>query len=203
MKSFEECLSRWGKIPTTLHGKVAIIRHFALPTLTYALQALPCPESVQDRVQEITWRFMWGKRKKAQVNRETCELARSAGGLGLPNFKEICRKTHSKWIQRVVDTRRVEPRPVWTASPSTTFIPRTRSGATAQWRSTQRARRQRNKFFGEVLLAHWRRSQTLKLNHHTASTIPLFGNSLIVKRDGTTRGLKWVEAGITPVGDIA
>ena len=104
-------------MPTTLHGKVAIIRHFALPTLTYALQALPCPESVQDRVQEITWRFMWGKRKKAQVNRETCELARSVGGLGLPNFKEICRKTHSKCIQRVVDTRRVEPRPVWTALP--------------------------------------------------------------------------------------
>ena len=210
MKSFEECLSRWGKIPTTLHGKVAIIKHFALPTLTYALQALPCPESVQDRVQEMTWRFMWGRRKKAQVNRETCELARSAGGLGLPNFKEICMKTHSKWIQRVVDTRRVEPRPVWTALPEHHLqTPNTEwahGPMAVHTKSKTSAKQITSPFWREVLLAHWRRSPTLRLNHHTATAIPLFGNNLIVKQDGgkldSTRWHKWVESGITTVGDI-
>jgi len=208
MKCFEECLAKWKKIPTTLHGKVAILKHFALPTLTYTLQALPCPELVQDRVQSMAWSFLWGKRKKALVNLATCTLPKAEGGLGYPDFRDFCTKMQSKWIRRVVSQRAEVSRPGWTALAEAHL-----HAPNSEWKhgdmavhcpcTKAQAKEVTSPFWREVLLAHWKRSPRMRLNNSTAVRQPLFNNPRIVKPDGSrlnaAKWQKWVEAGVTTV----
>ena len=210
LKTFEECLAKWKKITTTLHGKVAILKHFALPCLTYTLQALPCPEEIQDQVQELSWAFLW-RGKKAKINRHTCELPKAAGGLGLPNFKDVCKRIQSKWIRRVTEERTALPKAPWTALPEHHL-----RKPNAEWghgdmavhcpSTHSQAKKVTSPFWRGVLEAHWKRSPELLVDNNNVRKQPLFNNSRLTKPGGaklsSSRWTKWVEAGVTTVGDL-
>ncbi len=81
-------INRWATLPLTLIGRVETIRMNLLPRFLFIFQTLPVapPKSMFTLMDRLISRFIWlGKRPR--VRYKVLQLAKSKGGLGLPNLK--------------------------------------------------------------------------------------------------------------------
>ena len=83
-----EDVDRWTVLPLSLLGRVETVRMNILPRLLYPFQMLPIsvPTQTFNSLNKLISRFIW-QGKRPRIRFKTIQLAKTAGGLALPNFK--------------------------------------------------------------------------------------------------------------------
>ena len=85
-------------------GKVLIINHFIIPTVSYFLACWRPPERALAQFNSLCRNFLWSGSttdyKVPKVKWDTCILKKDKGGLGIPNIIELANRLASKWIVR-------------------------------------------------------------------------------------------------------
>ena len=88
INKIREDMDRWTVLPLSLIGRVEIVRMNILPRLLYPFQMLPIPvpTSTFNSLNKLISRFVW-QGKRPRIRFKTLQLAKTDGGLALPNFK--------------------------------------------------------------------------------------------------------------------
>jgi len=215
IEKLKSTLEKWKKLNLSLTGRACVLRTYAHSLLTYQATNLALPAKLLSIVQDASWKFFWaGKGKKAKVNMETCKISKEFGGLGYPDFSDLSNSLHAKWIVRLLRS--------WNDSyPWVSLAKWSLSKVNEKWKhglssiatpgSYHNASEAHSSFWGAALEAFW------KLEPHYAidpdhplcpilsKSLPLFNNPYILHHGHPLKQeswLKWVEAGITKVGDL-
>ena len=103
LKQFEVVLKQWQHRKLTLHGKITVIKTFALPKLIYALSSLQSPpKSVIKHIEKQMYTFLWdGKPEK--VKRKTIIQNYEKGGLKMIDIEKFMQAQKITWIKRILD----------------------------------------------------------------------------------------------------
>lgn len=196
IQKFENTLTLWKKSSLSLTGKVVVVKSYALPILNFQAAVVPIPPSIVERIEKLIWNFLWDP-NKAKVNKETCNLPKSQGGLGLPRAATLFASLQAKWISRLLSPSPTEPWKIlaqWAIS------------GVREWASLglfnlispghhNTAINAKTLFWGYALKAFWNCNPILKINPNWTSnemgSFPLFLNPLITHKGETLSSSRW------------
>ena len=82
----DQFVSRWKNRSLSLIGKVLILNNLGFSKLLFVSAILSPPQWVYDRINRITWPFLWGSRIE-MVARKSLVCPETNGGLGLREFR--------------------------------------------------------------------------------------------------------------------
>ena len=79
---------KWGKLPTSFHSRLSVIKMNVLPRLNFISSMIPLapPNNYWKKLHSIINQFLWNK-KKPRIKTSTLQRHKSAGGVNLPNFE--------------------------------------------------------------------------------------------------------------------
>uniref|UniRef100_A0A672JMA1 Reverse transcriptase domain-containing protein n=1 Tax=Salarias fasciatus TaxID=181472 RepID=A0A672JMA1_SALFA len=104
LKSTEDDLLRWRRLPISLMGRVATIKMMTLPKVNYLFSMIPTKPSSGwfKSLDSYISKFLW-KNKPSRISLKTLQQTKDRGGLDLPNFSNyfIASKLQyiSKWLK--------------------------------------------------------------------------------------------------------
>ena len=84
LKDVEEDLMKWGKLPTSFHSRLSVIKMNVLPRLNFISSMIPLapPNNYWKKLHSIINQFLWNK-KKPRIKTSTLQRHKSAGGVNL------------------------------------------------------------------------------------------------------------------------
>ena len=94
-------LSIWSSRNLNLYGKVVILNNLIIPKLIYNMTVLPVPLYVIQRLEDLIYKFLWGKTHKIvkSVVIAKCEN----GGLNLTDMNVKHYALKSSWIRKLLE----------------------------------------------------------------------------------------------------
>ena len=211
MTKFRGCLNAWRACPLSLHGRVVVLRHFAHPILCYQAAFLPMPTTLEKEVASLSWRFLWGKKKKAAFNLETAKLQLDFGGINYPDFPDTLSQVQAKWIPNFL---RAGDNTAWKVLAKDLICSgqkRWEHGMSIIYlQGSHYDANSSSDFWNEVLRAFWKLKPhydlTTTQGNVLARSIPLFNNPRITLPNGkslaTSRWDKFTQKGIRRVCDL-
>ena len=84
LKDVEEDLMKWGKLPTSFHSRLSVIKMNVLPRLNFISSMIPLapPNNYWKKLHSIINQFLWNN-KKPRIKTSTLQRHKSAGGVNL------------------------------------------------------------------------------------------------------------------------
>ena len=103
LKQFEVVLKQCQHRKLTLHGKITVIKTFALPKIIYALSSLQNPPKyVKKYIEEQMYTFLW-EGKPEKVKRKTLAQNYDKGGLKMIDIDKCMQTQKITLIKRMLD----------------------------------------------------------------------------------------------------
>jgi len=208
---FTRILNMWSGKGLSMHGKVVVLRHFAIPVLEYLSAALPLPSAMARELQKKAVEFFWSRRRH-KVNEAALQLPRLEGGANLPSIPQIADKLKARWVTRLLEC-------YYDDSPWVQLAKWAIGNVNGKWAhhlsslytfgSLKDADRCPLQFWGKALKAFWGLSPHYEPtgNHDwcLARTIPLFCNETIQHDGKPLTAPRWetlVGLGISRLADL-
>ena len=213
---YTACLERWKRVATSLTGRIVALKSFALPILTYTASALPIPRSILDEIDKLAWKFLWVGRRRARVNKDTCQLPREFGGLGYPDIPAQFQRLHVKWVTRLLTALEEPAPPPWTILAKTligTVDNEFGHGLTCLLNPGSRkdADKTASPFWAAATRAFWATNPHYNLTDTNprapllARSTPIFNSGLILRNEKPLKGKRWKDVaakGVTRLCDL-
>ena len=89
-----------GKAKLTLYGKINIIKTLGLSKLIFSTSVLPIPENFAQKVNKLTFKFLWDA-KPAKIKKSTITGLKEKGGLKMIDFDHTNKALKCAWINRL------------------------------------------------------------------------------------------------------
>ena len=64
LETYQRILDNWSSKNLTLYTKITFLKTFALSKLTLLSQMLPIPDGYIQKIEKLTYNFIWGKEDK-------------------------------------------------------------------------------------------------------------------------------------------
>lgn len=98
----ENKLGRWATRNLTIEGRTVLIKTYALSSILYLLTVFMIPGTVITKIHQMIFKFLW-KGRNELIARETCQLPKRRGGLGIPDLVITNRAVKSRWIKEMTN----------------------------------------------------------------------------------------------------
>ena len=106
IKDMDTLLKIWARRNLSMLGRATVVKSLAMSKLQYLATVLPFPnneliKSVDTMINTFVWNF-----KNAKISKYVLESGKEEGGLGIPNFENVCKSSKLTWVKRYLDSER-------------------------------------------------------------------------------------------------
>ena len=99
----ERVLGLWRHRDLSLLGRVTVLRSLATSQLWYLASVCSLPPDVETQLTASIWSFLWRGKQRGLVNRNTCLLPRSHGGLNMIHLPSMVQALQLSLLRRLLD----------------------------------------------------------------------------------------------------
>lgn len=104
-------LRKWSSLPLAWMGRITVVKMSILPKILYLFRVLPInvPAYFFRILQRKSAQFIWGK-LKPRLPQNTLHMARTCGGLGVPNFSKYY---YASQLAQIIKYHATKEIPLW------------------------------------------------------------------------------------------